>query len=162
MDTRKKIVNLKTLTQNIARWRRTGKRIAFTNGCFDIIHYGHVYYLQKAKRAERILIVGLNSDRSVRKIKGALRPLVPQAQRAAVLAAFACVDYVTIFHERTPLKLIERLRPDILIKGADWKNKGVVGSDVVKRYGGRVEHIRYLKNFSSTKMIEKIIQKCAQ
>ncbi len=160
MDTHKKIIGLKALQRTLARLKRQGKTVAFTNGCFDILHYGHVQYLQKAKGQNRVLIIGLNSDRSVRKIKGPQRPIVSQEARAAVLAALACVDYVTIFNEETPQKLIAALKPDILVKGADWKGKEVAGSDIVRRYGGKVEYARYVPRYSSTNIIEAVLQKC--
>jgi D-beta-D-heptose 7-phosphate kinase/D-beta-D-heptose 1-phosphate adenosyltransferase len=158
---RKKIVTLATLKKKIAPWRRRGGKIAFTNGCFDLVHYGHVQYLQKAKRPDRILVVGLNSDRSTRKIKGPRRPIIGEKGRAALLAALECVDYVVLFDEETPLRLIQAVQPDILIKGADWKGKEVAGSDVVRRRGGKVEYIRYAPGFSSTNIIKTVIEKCA-
>ncbi len=161
VDTKIKIIELETLRRRLNRWRKQGKKIAFTNGCFDILHWGHVRYLEQAKRNDRILVVGLNSDTSVRKIKGPKRPIVPQKARAAVLAALACVDYVTIFNEETPQRIIETLKPDVLIKGADWKDKGIAGSDVVKQSGGSVEYISYVPGFSSTNMIKAILKKCA-
>ncbi|MBI5416176.1 MAG: D-glycero-beta-D-manno-heptose 1-phosphate adenylyltransferase [Candidatus Omnitrophica bacterium] len=139
--------------------RRRGKTVAFTNGCFDILHLGHVQYLEKAKGRGRVLVIGLNSDRSVRLIKGPRRPIVSEKARAKVLAALACVDYVTIFDEDTPENLIAALKPDILVKGADWKGKKVAGSDIVRRLGGRVEYIRYIPQYSSTKIIEAVLQK---
>lgn len=160
MNSRKKIVSLKTLKRHIAKLRPNGKKITFTNGCFDILHFGHVTYLQAAKKKDRILIVGLNSDSSTRKIKGRGRPINPERMRAAVLAALSCVDYVTLFNEETPYKLIQAVKPDILIKGADWKGKEVVGSDIVKRNGGKVELIRYVPQFSTTKIIRSIQKKC--
>ena len=159
MNTDKKIVGIKTLQGKIARLRRQGKTVVFTNGCFDILHLGHVQYLEKAKGRNRILIVGLNSDRSVRLIKGPRRPIVSEKARARVLAALACVDYVTIFNEDTPQKLIAALKPDVLIKGADWKGKEVAGSDIVRRHGGRVEYIRYIPQYSSTKIIEAVLRR---
>ena len=159
MNTDKKIVGIKTLQGKIARLRRSGKTVAFTNGCFDILHLGHVQYLEKAKGRSRVLIVGLNSDRSVRLIKGPRRPIVSEKARARVLAALACVDYVTIFNEDTPQKLIAALKPDVLIKGADWKGKEVAGSDIVRHHGGRVEYIRYIPQYSSTKIIEAVLQR---
>ncbi len=151
-----KILALSKLKKELVRLRRAGKTIAFTNGCFDILHLGHVTYLEKSKKANRILVVGLNSDASVRRLKGPSRPVNPQQARAAVLAALESVDYVAVFNEDTPLKLIEALRPDILIKGADWKGKPVVGADVVRTYGGRVEFVKFVDNFSTTKIIAKM------
>jgi len=156
VDSRKKIVTLKTLLGKLTNHRRAGKKIAFTNGCFDIIHYGHTAYLEKAKTKDRILVVGLNSDRSVRALKGKARPICPQRQRAGVLAALACVDYVTIFDADTPDKLIRAVCPDILIKGADWKGKKVVGGDWVKKNKGRVQFIRFVPGCSTTRLIDDI------
>ncbi|MCA9407918.1 MAG: D-glycero-beta-D-manno-heptose 1-phosphate adenylyltransferase [Candidatus Omnitrophica bacterium] len=160
MNTRTKIVTLTTLKRKLTQLRKEGEKIAFTNGCFDILHYGHVSYLEAAKKKSRILIVGLNSDSSIRRIKGADRPILPQVQRAVVLAALACIDFVIIFNEDTPLKLIKALKPDVLIKGADWKNKGIVGEDVVLDNGGKIEYIKYIPNASTTNVIERIQKKC--
>jgi len=157
-----KIVKLETLKKKIILYRKQGYSIAWTNGCFDILHYGHITYLQASKKNKRILIVGLNSDQSVRKNKGPQRPIISQTERAPLLAALECVDYVLIFNEDTPLKMIKALKPDILIKGADWKGKEVIGEDNVKQYGGKVEYIQYLSKFSSTKIIRSIIQKCGK
>lgn len=130
--------------------------IAFTNGCFDILHVGHVSYLEKAKGQGRILIVGLNSDASVRRLKGRGRPVNNQAARAKVLAALACVDYVCLFSEDTPLRLIKVVSPDILIKGADWKKNKVVGADHVQSTGGRVELIKFVKGYSTSAILRTI------
>lgn len=147
-----KIVSLQTLKKKLIALRKGRKTIAFTNGCFDLMHLGHVQYLQKAKKQDRILIVGLNSDKSIRAIKGPHRPICPEHSRAAVLAALACVDFVVLFNEETPLKLITALKPDILIKGADYKGKEVVGSKIAKK----VELVKYVKGFSTSNIIEKI------
>jgi D-beta-D-heptose 7-phosphate kinase/D-beta-D-heptose 1-phosphate adenosyltransferase len=136
--------------------RKSGKKIAFTNGCFDILHFGHVSYLEKAKKNNRVLVLGLNSDASVRRLKGPARPVNPELARASVVAALESVDYVTIFTDDTPYKLIKAIVPDVLIKGADWKGKLVVGSDVVKSRGGKVEFIKFVDNFSTTKIIEDV------
>lgn len=160
MDSSKKIVTVATLKRRIARHRKEGQTIAFTNGCFDILHYGHVSYLEAAKKKDRILIVGLNSDRSVRMLKGSLRPIVPEDQRAAVLAALACVDYVVLFHEETPYELIKAVQPDVQIKGADYKGKEVVGSDIVRARGGRVELLKFVPKVSTTDIIKAVIEKC--
>ena len=156
MDTKKKILSLEMLKRAIRRHRRAGRPIVFTNGCFDLIHYGHIRYLEKAKGSGRILIVGLNTDSSVRKIKGPGRPICPQKMRAGVLAALECVDYVTLFAQETPEKLIRLIQPDILVKGADWKGKTVAGSDFVRDHGGRVEWIRFEPGFSTSRLIQKI------
>ena len=147
-----KIVSKEELKKKLSALRRQGKTVVFTNGCFDLMHLGHVAYLQAAKRGSRILVVGLNSDRSIRRIKGPSRPICPQKSRAAVLAALSCVDFVVIFNEDTPYSLIKAVNPDVLIKGADWKGKQIVGADIVKK----VELIKYVKGFSTTGIIEKI------
>ena len=156
MNSRKKIIKLETLKRKIRQLSRARKKIAFTNGCFDILHAGHVEYLESAKKKDRILIVGLNSDSSVEKIKGSNRPINPEDQRATVLAALECVDYVTIFKEETPYQLIKAICPDVLIKGADWKSKGVVGAHIIKANGGKVEMIRYVPGVSTTKVLKTI------
>ena len=156
MSIRTKITGLSKLKKELARLRKQGKTIAFTNGCFDILHYGHVSYLEKARKGNRVLVVGLNSDASVRRLKGPARPINGQKARAGVLAALASVDFVTVFNEDTPYKLIKAVAPDILIKGADWKGKPVVGADVVKLNGGKVEFITFVDNFSTTRIIETL------
>ena len=158
MNTQTKVVRLSTLKKKVGALRKKKRKIAFTNGCFDILHLGHVSYLQEAKKAADILIIGLNSDCSVRKIKGPKRPIIDEKSRAAVLAALTCVDHVVLFDEETPLKLIETLKPDILIKGADWKGKGAVGSECVRAYGGKVKFIKYVKGLSSTGIINRIVK----
>jgi len=149
-----KIISLPSLLKKLPALRRQGKTIAFTNGCFDLMHIGHVKYLEDASRGNRILIVGLNSDKSIGSIKGPNRPIVEQKSRAAVLAALESVDFVVIFNEDTPYKLIAAVKPDILIKGADWKGKSVVGEDLVKK----VEFVKYIPGFSTTNIIQKIIK----
>lgn len=157
---RQKIVSLATLNTKINILRRSKYTIAFTNGCFDLMHEGHVTYLEKAKLGKkgekRILIVGLNSDKSVSAIKDPTRPICPQRSRATVLASLQCVDFVVLFNEQTPLKLITSIKPDVLIKGADYKNKEVVGSDIVKANGGRLELIKFVQGFSTTNIINRI------
>ena len=161
MKTISKVVKLPALKKKLAIMRAQKRVIAFTNGCFDILHYGHVSYLESAKKNDRILIVGMNSDVSVRSLeKGPERPIVPQDQRAAVLAGLACVDFVVLFDEPTPAKLIAAVNPDILIKGADWKGKQVAGAETVKAHGGRVEFITYIDRLSTTNIIEKIQRQC--
>lgn len=162
INPRKKILTAAVLKSKLAAFRRQGKKIAFTNGCFDILHWGHVSYLASAKKDEsRILIVGLNSDRSVKSLnKAPDRPIVPQNERAAVLAGLGSVDFVVIFNEPTPYELIKKLQPDILLKGADWKGKEVAGSDIVEARGGKVEFVKYLSGLSTTNVIEKIRKSC--
>ncbi|MBI5642088.1 MAG: D-glycero-beta-D-manno-heptose 1-phosphate adenylyltransferase [Deltaproteobacteria bacterium] len=155
----KKVVSLKTLvTKELPKLRKQRKKIVFTNGCFDIIHAGHVRYLTKARSLGDILIVGLNSDLSVRAIKGETRPIVPQTERAEVMSALSCVDFIVIFNGQTPLKLIEAIRPDILAKGADWAAKDIVGGDIVKKNGGRIARVTLVKGRSTTNIIKRILE----
>jgi rfaE bifunctional protein nucleotidyltransferase chain/domain len=155
-----KVVTLPVLLKKTAILRRSRRMIAFTNGCFDLMHVGHVTYLEAAKNGKkgdnRILIVGLNSDKSVVTIKDPGRPICPQQSRAAVLASLACVDFVVLFNEETPYNLIKAIQPDVLIKGADYKNKEVVGSDIVKARKGKVELIKFVNGFSTSNIITKI------
>ncbi|MDD5731242.1 MAG: D-glycero-beta-D-manno-heptose 1-phosphate adenylyltransferase [Candidatus Omnitrophica bacterium] len=153
-----KIKSLKPLRKITASLRSRGKKIVFTNGCFDLLHYGHVKYLQDAKAKGDILVVAINTDASVKKIKGPKRPIVGEKDRAKVIAALASVDYVTLFNEDTPLKTIRALKPDILVKGADWNKKAIVGSDLVSGYGGKVATINFIKGRSTTNLINKIAQ----
>ncbi|MCX6145497.1 MAG: D-glycero-beta-D-manno-heptose 1-phosphate adenylyltransferase [Ignavibacteriales bacterium] len=141
--------------------RKTGKSVVFTNGCFDILHRGHVDYLSKARALGDILIVGVNTDASVKRLKGANRPIVQEDDRAAVLAALAVVDYVCLFDEETPYELIRALVPDILVKGADWSVGDIVGKDIVEAAGGAVHTIEFLPNRSTTNIIQKIVQTVA-
>lgn len=152
----KKIVPLSALKAACARSRSKKGRVVFTNGCFDILHAGHVKYLRKAKALGDILVLGLNSDSSVRRIKGPSRPVVGQKDRAAVVSSLGCVDYVTVFGEDTPIKVIKAVRPDILVKGADWKAGSIAGADFVKSYGGRVATIPLVKGRSTSDIIRRI------
>lgn len=152
----KKIVSLDSLKRKLAGLRSTGQKIAFTNGCFDILHFGHVSYLNAAKKNDRILIVGLNSDVSVRRLKGLGRPVHGELDRAGVLAGLSSVDFIVIFGEDTPYCLIQKIKPDILIKGADWKGKEIVGADIVRQNGGKVELIKYLNGLSTSNIVKKI------
>ena len=133
-----------------------GKKIVFTNGCFDILHVGHVDYLAKARSLGDTLIVGLNSDKSVRTIKGSTRPLNSENDRARVLAALSSVDYIAIFNKSTPEELIAKVRPGILVKGGDWKKEYIAGSKFVKSSGGRVIIIPFVAGYSTTSMINKM------
>jgi len=137
--------------------KRRSKRVVFTNGTFDILHRGHVSYLQAARRLGDVLIVGLNTDASIRRIKGPRRPINPNRDRAAVLAALGCVDYVVFFGDDTPARLIKALVPDILVKGADWKKGQIVGGDVVEAHGGCVRRIRLVQGRSTTNVIQRIL-----
>ncbi len=140
------------------RVKKAGKRVVFTNGCFDILHRGHVDYLTKAKALGDLLVVGVNGDDSVRRLKGPNRPVVNQDDRAAVLAALAAVDYVSLFDEDTPFELIRAIVPDVLVKGADWSVEAIVGKDVVEAAGGTVQTLEFLPNRSTSSIIQKIIQ----
>ncbi len=149
----KTLENLKVISQKLKKQR---KKIVFTNGCFDILHVGHVRYLRKAKAYGDILVVGVNNDSSVRKIKGKSRPLVVLQDRLEVLAALECIDYLVTFSETTPAKVIQVLKPDILVKGSDYKLDEIVGRDFVESTGGRVVTIPLVKNKSTTAFIKKI------
>ncbi len=155
-DDADKQVNLQQLTEIVASRRNIGQKIVFTNGCFDIIHAGHVEYLQKAREQGDFLILGLNDDHSIRSIKGPERPINEESRRARVLAALGCVDAVVLFGEDTPLQLILSLRPDVLVKGADWAEEDIVGAREVKSWGGRVARIVFTTQTSTTELIEKI------
>ena len=136
-----------------------GKKIVFTNGCFDLLHAGHVKYLQKARALGDLLILGLNSDASVRRLKGEKRPLIGEDERGHILAALDCIDYVVIFEEDTPLELISALKPHILAKGGDYTPEGVVGKDLVESYGGRVELVSFVDGKSTTNIIERVLER---
>ena len=151
-----KLTSLKALLPKLKAARARGKKIVFTNGCFDLLHKGHTSYLQKAKELGDVLVIGLNSDASVRRAKGADRPLNHERDRAEVLSALSSVDHLVIFEKDTPLELIRALRPHVLVKGGDWKKKDVVGGTFVESCGGRVRLISYVKGFSTTGLLEKI------
>jgi D-beta-D-heptose 7-phosphate kinase/D-beta-D-heptose 1-phosphate adenosyltransferase len=153
-----KIYSREKLKKIIDRLRKEGKKIVFTNGCFDILHVGHTRYLEEAKKQGDVLVLGLNSDDSVRSIKGQKRPVIPENERADVVAALESVDFVTIFPELTPLELIEYLKPDVIVKGGDWKEEQVVGRKSLEKWGGRVIIIPEIKGSSTTNVIEKIIE----
>lgn len=145
--------------QNLARkLHKQGKKIVFTNGCFDVLHVGHISYLAKAKEFGDVLVVGLNRDRSIRAIKGPKRPINPEKARAHVLAALQAVDFIVLFGENTPLRLICKIQPDILVKGADWKAGDIVGANEIKNWGGAVKRVSLVKGFSTTRMIERMRQ----
>jgi len=151
-----KIVTRRPLAALVRQLRRRGQQVVFANGCFDLLHVGHVSLLEQAKQAGDILIVGINSDRSVRSLKGPARPILPERERALLVASLGCVDFVTVFDEPTPYALISALKPTILVKGADWKADQIVGRDVVEREGGRVVRIRLVEGHSTTRLIGKI------
>jgi D-glycero-beta-D-manno-heptose 1-phosphate adenylyltransferase len=158
-DYLEKIVTRDKLLQVLSLVRKSGVKIVFTNGCFDIIHTGHVRYLNAARLQGDLLIVGLNSDRSVKSIKGEKRPIFGQGQRAEVLACLECVDFIVVFDEPDPVRLIESLNPDVLVKGADWAEEQVVGADIVKANQGRVMRIPVVPDISTTIIIDRIISR---
>ena len=151
-----KIITVDQLPGIFSPALRSTHKIAFTNGCFDIIHRGHIHYLSKAREKADMLVVGLNTDASVKRLKGADRPFKDERTRAEVLASMQFIDYVILFGEDTPIKLINLVRPDILIKGGDYEIKDIVGSKEVISYGGRVETIPFLEGYSSSDLIKKI------
>ncbi len=151
-----KILGLEALLGQLARRRARGETVVFTNGCFDILHPGHVRYLEAARDLGDLLVVGLNSDASVRRLKGPPRPVCTQEERAVVLAGLRSVDYVVIFDEDTPRALIEAVRPDVLVKGGDWRVEEIVGREAVERAGGRVVTIPVVAGKSTTGILERI------
>ncbi len=153
-----KIITLEDFL-TIKKEKLAGKKIVFTNGCFDILHRGHIEYLYKAKNLGDVLVIGLNSDPSIKRLKGDKRPINQEMDRAMVLAAIEFVDFVIIFNEDTPYNLIKKIVPDILIKGGDWTETEIVGYDVVKRHGGKVISSIFLQNYSTTNIIKKIVSK---
>jgi D-beta-D-heptose 7-phosphate kinase/D-beta-D-heptose 1-phosphate adenosyltransferase len=157
-DTILKIYSRTDLVKQVEAHRKAGECIVFTNGCFDLLHIGHTRYLEAAKGLGDYLVVGINSDDSVRRLaKGTDRPIVTASQRAEVLAALACVDYVTIFDEPDPLSLIQALRPNILVKGGDWSTEHIVGKDFVEAHGGSVRSISLVPDISTTKIVAQIL-----
>ena len=151
-----KILSVPALSATLSARRARGERLVFTNGCFDLLHIGHTRYLQEARTLGDCLIVGVNSDASVRAIKPNGRPIVPQAQRAEVLAALACVDYVVLFDEPDPRALIVTIQPDVLVKGGDWPIEQIVGRDIVQARGGRVVTIPLVPDMSTTTLVRRI------
>ena len=144
------------LVKELTDTRRGGRRIVFTNGCFDILHVGHIRYLKEARALGDALVVGLNSDASVKRIKGPDRPVQDEASRGEILASLACVDYVVLFDEETPEKLIKEVRPDVLVKGGDYSVATVVGAPFVRAYGGVVKILSFSEGFSTSSIIEKL------
>jgi D-beta-D-heptose 7-phosphate kinase/D-beta-D-heptose 1-phosphate adenosyltransferase len=156
---KQKIIGKKELLRVIKNLKTRGKRIVFTNGCFDLLHIGHIRYLEKARTLGDILVVGVNSDSSVRILKGPKRPILPAKERAEILSGLGCVDYITIFNEQDPLKLITSLHPHVLVKGGDWTKEQIVGGDVVERSGGKVVIISFVKGTSTSNLIGTILKK---
>ncbi|MCS7188249.1 MAG: D-glycero-beta-D-manno-heptose 1-phosphate adenylyltransferase [Bacteroidia bacterium] len=154
-ETRQKILNEEDLERWLAYWRFLEQKIVFTNGCFDILHLGHVEYLEEASRLGDVLIVGVNSDESVRRLKGPRRPIQPVESRARLLAALEFVDAVVVFDEDTPLRLIQRIQPQVLVKGGDYTPNKVVGSEYVREWGGEVIILPLVPNYSTTALLSK-------
>lgn len=152
-----KILSLPSLLSQVALWREAGEKIVFTNGCFDLIHRGHVDYLAKSRDLGDRLIIGLNTDSSVKKLKGQTRPLQDEKTRAMILSSFFFVDAVVLFSEQTPYELIKAIVPDVLVKGADYQPKDIVGYDIVSQHGGCVKTIQFIEGFSTTNIINKIL-----
>ena len=151
-----KIRSLEELGAQLSWDREKGKKVVFTNGCFDLLHVGHIRYLQQARRMGDLLVVAINTDDSVRKLKGRSRPVQPEQDRAEILAGLECVDYVVSFEQDTPLSVIEHLKPDVLVKGADWPAEQIVGRQEVEGSGGRVATIAYVEGVSTSALIERI------
>lgn len=159
MRAKDKIIERKKLAGILAGLRKKGQKIVFTNGCFDLLHVGHVRYLNKAKQQGDVLVVALNTNASVRRLKGPNRPLVPQWERAEIIGGLAAVNYVTFFGEETPAEIIAELKPNVLVKGADYKVKDIVGNTFMKKAGGRVVRIPLAKGQSTTSLIKDIVRK---
>ncbi|MDX2040181.1 MAG: D-glycero-beta-D-manno-heptose 1-phosphate adenylyltransferase [Acidobacteriota bacterium] len=157
-----KILPLDQLRTERERLRQAGKTVVFTNGCFDLLHPGHVRYLEQARALGDVLIVALNSDRSVRELKGDKRPILTEAERSEVMAALASVDFVTVFDEPTPREIISALLPDILVKGGDWGIDSIIGREEVEAAGGRVMSLAFVEGCSTTDVIERIAQRYAK
>jgi rfaE bifunctional protein nucleotidyltransferase chain/domain len=156
MATKNKIMSIEELRSKVKEWKIQGQKVVFTNGCFDILHLGHIEYLEKARNEGDKLIIGLNTDKSVTMLKGPDRPIVNEESRGRLLAALEFVDAVTYFEELTPYELIKEVVPDILVKGKDYKKEEIVGYDIVTTFGGKVVTIEFVGDYSTTKIIEKI------
>ena len=156
MPTTSKIYSLEKLLVKINEWKEQNKQLVFTNGCFDILHLGHIDYLEKAREKGDVLIIGLNTDSSIKILKGNNRPINNEMSRSRMLAALSFVDAVVLFNEETPLELIKRVSPDILIKGDDYVAESIVGAPFVLENGGKVETIHLVEGYSTTQLIEKI------
>ncbi len=148
------------IKKELTRWQFEGKKIVFTNGCFDLIHKGHIHYLAKAAQLGDIFIMGLNSDDSVSRLKGPTRPIVPEDSRALTLASILFIDKVILFNEDTPLELIKAVKPYYLVKGGDYTKETIVGADFVESIGGEIITIPFVDGFSTTNIVEKIMQDC--
>ena len=153
---RDKVKDLSTARAELGQLKKAGKKIVFTNGCFDILHIGHTRYLYAARELGNYLIVAVNSDISVKSIKGPDRPVINENERAEMLAALGCVDMVVMFDEDTPFEILKKLVPDVLVKGGDWKEEDIVGADIVKNAGGEVKRIPFVEGSSTTDIINRI------
>jgi rfaE bifunctional protein nucleotidyltransferase chain/domain len=151
-----KLKSLEEIKAIVVDARTNGKKVAFTNGCFDLLHRGHVHVLRAARACADLLIVGINSDQSVKQIKGPKRPVLPESDRCELLGAMEMVDFVILFNEPDPYNLISAIRPDVLVKGGDWNTEKIIGADMVEEAGGRVVVVPYMKGFSTTEIIERI------
>ena len=154
-----KIISRPQIAGLMKNLKKKGRKIVFTNGCFDLLHVGHVRYLKEARGLGDCLVIGLNSDQSMRQIKDPARPLISEDQRAEVLAALECVDYIVLFDEADPFKLIEEIRPDVLVKGADWSMDKIIGADLVQSYGGKVHRVDLVPLISTSEIIHRIISR---
>ncbi len=155
----KKIMTLNALQKVVKSLQKKGNKVVFTNGCFDLIHVGHVRYLSEARTLGDVLVVGVNSDDSIRQIKDPKRPIVSEAERLEVLSAFWFIDYLVLFNDQTPKTLITSLTPDILVKGGDWALDQIVGRDHVEQHGGKVVRIKTVKGASTTSMIQRVLDR---
>ena len=162
MKMNEKVKEKKDLEETLKELRAKRKRIVFTNGCFDLLHVGHLRYLEKAKALGDILVVGVNEDSSVQRLKGSERPILPLVERMEILSGLECVDYVISFHEDTPLELISFLKPHVLVKGGDWTKDTTVGKEVVEGLGGEVVILPFVEGNSTTNIIETILQRYAK
>ena len=151
-----KLKSLEEIKAIVVEARTNGKKVAFTNGCFDLLHRGHVHVLRAARACADLLIVGINSDQSVKQLKGPKRPVLPESDRCELLGAMEMVDFVILFTEPDPYNLISAIRPDVLVKGGDWNTEKIIGADMVEEAGGRVVVVPYMKGFSTTEIIERI------
>ena len=159
---KEKIKGRKDLQKTIKDLKSKGKRIVFTNGCFDLLHIGHLRYLEKAKALGDVLVVGINSDTSVRSLKGSERPILPADQRAEILSGLGCVDFVIVFDELDPLNLISLIQPHVLVKGGDWTKETIIGKEVIERLGGEVVIIPFVEGPSTSHLIETILERYAK
>ena len=153
------VIEATQLASELGQMQKDGKKVVFTNGCFDLLHPGHVSYLAAARALGDLLVVGVNSDDSVRRLKGEKRPIMPEFARSQLLAALSSVDYVTLFAEDDPYRLISLLQPDILVKGGDWDTSSIVGRDIVEARGGKVYSLPFIDEYSTTSIVEEIIRR---